>query len=59
VAGRELLLRRRWEIVEPLIPPQRERPQGGGTRQVGHVCTVSPTYGLAARSGNRSPAGPD
>ena len=21
-----------WEIVEPLIPPQTERPQGGGTR---------------------------
>ena len=19
-----------WEIVEPLIPPQAERPQGGG-----------------------------
>ena len=23
-----------WEIVEPLIPPQVERPQGGGTRYV-------------------------
>ena len=23
-----------WEIVEPLIPPQVERPQGGGTRHV-------------------------
>ena len=23
-----------WEIVEPLIPPQRDRPQGGGTRHV-------------------------
>ncbi len=23
-----------WEIVEPLIPPQTERPQGGGTRHV-------------------------
>ena len=23
-----------WEIVEPLLPPQRERPQGGGTRFV-------------------------
>jgi transposase len=21
-----------WEIVEPLIPPQSQRPQGGGTR---------------------------
>ena len=21
-----------WEIVEPLIPPQPQRPQGGGTR---------------------------
>jgi transposase len=23
-----------WEIVDPLLPAQRERPQGGGTRQV-------------------------
>src|SRR3712207_9398303 len=23
-----------WELVEPLIPPQTERPQGGGTRYV-------------------------
>jgi hypothetical protein len=23
-----------WEIVEPLLPPQTERPQGGGTRYV-------------------------
>src|SRR4051812_50088687 len=23
-----------WEIVEPLLPPQRERRQGGGTRYV-------------------------
>ena len=23
-----------WEIVEPLLPAQRERPQGGGTRHV-------------------------
>jgi transposase len=23
-----------WRIVEPLIPPQRKRPQGGGTRYV-------------------------
>src|SRR3954453_4981669 len=23
-----------WEIVEPLIPPQPQRPQGGGTRYV-------------------------
>ena len=23
-----------WEIVEPLIPAQRARPQGGGTRHV-------------------------
>src|SRR3712207_6329627 len=23
-----------WEIVEPLLPAQRERPQGGGTRFV-------------------------
>ena len=23
-----------WKIVEPLLPPQRERPQGGGTRYV-------------------------
>jgi Putative transposase of IS4/5 family (DUF4096) len=23
-----------WEIVEPLLPPQTERPQGGGTQYV-------------------------
>jgi transposase len=23
-----------WEIVEPMLPPQQERPQGGGTRYV-------------------------
>jgi transposase len=23
-----------WEIVEPLLPPEPERPQGGGTRYV-------------------------
>ena len=23
-----------WDIVAPLLPAQRERPQGGGTRQV-------------------------
>jgi transposase len=30
----ELVLDGLWEIVEPLLPAQRERPQGGGTRQV-------------------------
>jgi transposase len=30
--GRELAPDRLWQIVEPLLPPQRERPQGGGTR---------------------------
>ena len=29
--GRQLVPDGLWEIVEPLIPPQRERPQGGGT----------------------------
>jgi len=32
--GRELVPDGLWEIVEPLIPPQAERPQGGGTRHV-------------------------
>ena len=32
--GRELVPDGLWEIVEPLIPPQRDRPQGGGTRHV-------------------------
>ena len=32
--GPELVPDGLWEIVEPLIPPQRERPQGGGTRFV-------------------------
>ena len=53
--GRVLVPYRRWEIVEPLIPPQRERPQGGGTRLVGHVCTDGPPTARAARRpGGRS-----
>jgi transposase len=32
--GRELVPDELWKIVEPLIPPQPERPQGGGTRYV-------------------------
>ncbi len=32
--GQTLVPDRLWEIVEPLIPSQRERPQGGGTRYI-------------------------
>ena len=32
--GRELVPDGLWEIVKPLIPLQRERPQGGGTRYI-------------------------
>jgi hypothetical protein len=32
--GQDLVPDGLWEIVEPLIPPQTERPQGGGTRHV-------------------------
>jgi transposase len=32
--GQELVPDGLWELVEPLIPPQTERPQGGGTRHV-------------------------
>jgi transposase len=32
--GQDLVPEGLWKIVEPLIPPQRERPQGGGTWQV-------------------------
>ncbi len=32
--GRELVPDRLWEIVEPLIPAQRVRRQGGGTPMV-------------------------
>src|SRR3712207_8951233 len=32
--GQELVPDGLWAIVEPLLPPQRERPQGGGTRYV-------------------------
>ena len=32
--GQELVPDGLWEIVEPLLPPQLERPQGGGTRCV-------------------------
>ena len=31
--GQDLVPDGSWEIVEPLIPPQTERAQGGGTRQ--------------------------
>jgi transposase len=30
--GQELVPDGLWDIVEPLLPPQPERPQGGGTR---------------------------
>jgi transposase len=30
--GQELVPDGLWQIVEPLLPPQAERPQGGGTR---------------------------
>jgi transposase len=32
--GLELVPDGLWDIVEPLIPTQRERPQGGGTRYI-------------------------
>ena len=32
--GQELVPDGLWAIVEPLLPPQRERPQGRGTRYV-------------------------
>jgi transposase len=32
--GQELVPDELWKIVEPLIPAQRERPQGGGTHYV-------------------------
>ena len=32
--GRDLVPDGLWDIVAPLLPAQRERPQGGGTRQV-------------------------
>ncbi len=32
--GRELVPDGLWEIVEPLLPAQPERRQGGGTRYV-------------------------
>ena len=40
--GQTLVPDRLWEIVEPLILPQRECPQGGGTRYVEDrvVCTA-------------------
>jgi hypothetical protein len=35
--GQELVPDGLWELVEPLIPPQTERPQGGGTQGLGKV----------------------
>jgi len=32
--GQELVPDELWKIVQPLIPPQRERPQGGSTSYV-------------------------
>jgi transposase len=32
--GQELVPDELWKIVEPPIPPQRERPQGGSTRYI-------------------------
>ena len=32
--GQDLVPDGLWELVEPLLPPQPERPQGGGTRYV-------------------------
>jgi transposase len=32
--GQNLVCDELWKIVELLIPPRRERPQGGGTRYV-------------------------
>ena len=32
--GQDLVPDGLWKIVKPLLPPQRERPQGGGTRDV-------------------------
>jgi transposase len=32
--GQELVPDGLWELVEPLIPSQTERPQGGGTRYI-------------------------
>jgi transposase len=34
-----------WRIVELLIPPQRERPQGGGTRCVDDRAVFTAIHG--------------
>ncbi|HZH18999.1 MAG TPA: transposase [Geodermatophilus sp.] len=39
--GQELVPDGLWKIVEPLIPPRRERPQGGGTRYVDDRAVVT------------------
>ncbi len=47
--GQELVPDGLWQLVQPLIPPQRERPQGGGTRHVDEQ--VAFAAGLAAVGG--------
>src|SRR3712207_567530 len=48
-----------WEIVEPLLPAQRERPRGGGTRHVDDraVFTAGVKVRTAGGAGRHLPAG--
>ncbi len=67
--GRELVPDGLWDIVEPLLPAQLERPQGGGARQVDdravftaivYVLTTglrlaAPARGVRGLQGHRAP----
>ncbi len=57
--GQELVPDGLWEIVEPLLPPQRERPQGGGTRFVeDRAVFTAVVYGLTTRARAKSSDSP-
>jgi len=52
--GQDLVSDGLWEIVEPLIPPQTECPQGGGTRYVDDRAVVD---AASVRANPRGSAG--
>jgi hypothetical protein len=56
--GRELVPDGLWAIVEPLIPPRTERPQGSGTRYVDELAVFTASvYVLTTGCAWRHPSG--
>ncbi len=45
-----------WEIAEPLIPPSKVRPQGGGTQDTPDGCAwraLPPCFGISKSTAHR------